>query len=67
MTRSFMSMTTTELKAGDRVRHKLAKINLTITKISDYVALCRRDAPEITKFGDEVWTAICEFKHLEKI
>lgn len=50
---------------GDRVRHKLADITLTITKLSDTVAVCRRDKPEITKFGMEVWTAICQYENLE--
>jgi len=50
---------------GDRVRHKLEDITLTITKVSDKVAVCRRDTPEITKFKTEVWTAICQYKNLE--
>lgn len=58
---------TTTLKPGDIVRHKLANINLTINKVSEYVAVCKRDVPEVSKFGYEIWTAICEFKHLEKI
>ena|SRR5688572_6712073 len=61
---------TTTLKAGDRVRHKLANIMLTITKVSEYVAVCKRDVPEVWKFAGvemETWTAICEFKNLEKV
>ena len=52
-------------KIGDRVRHKLAGITLTIEKLYDNFAVCRRDLPEKTKFGTDVWIAICQYKNLE--
>lgn len=58
-----------ELKAGDRVRHKLANILMTITKISESVAVCRRDEPVFSKFSpnDPIYTAICKLENLEII
>lgn len=55
------------MKPGDRVRHKLAEIELTVVRISESVAVCRRDEPINSKFGYEIWTALCAIENLELI
>lgn len=49
------------------MRHKLEGIEMTVTKISEQVAVCRRDEPIISKFGYENWTAICALENLEVV
>lgn len=58
------------MKVGDTVRHKLSGDILTITKISEGIATCRRQEPIKSKWlgiEHEHWTAICHLKNLEPI
>lgn len=56
------------VKKGDRVRHKLSGDTLTVIRINESVATCRRDIPEITYWfckPIEIWTAVCLIDNLE--
>lgn len=60
-------MSSPEFKIGDRVRHKLSDIFMTIKKIDGYVAVCKRDEPVYSKFDPytPIFTAICSIENLE--
>lgn len=56
------------MKVGDRVRHENdPELGLTVTKIGEDVAVCRRDVPVTGRFEVECWTAICQLKYLTVI
>jgi hypothetical protein len=57
------------MNVGDRVVHKLCGLLMTVTKLSDEVAVCMRDVPEPPdKYNQEpVYTAICAVENLEVI
>jgi len=59
--------TVTSMKIGDRVKHKLSGELFTIKRIDKPIAILRRDKPEITRFNDEVFTAIARLDNLELI
>lgn len=55
-------------KIGDRVIHKLCGLKMTIIRLSDDVATCKRDEPWFWKYdNDPHYTAICNLTNLELI
>jgi hypothetical protein len=38
---------------------------MTVKKITENLAVCQRDIPEVTKFKTEVYTAICMIENLD--
>lgn len=56
------------MRVGDRVRHKLCGLTMTIKKLSESVATCHRDEPWYWKYDtDPHYTAICAIENLEVI
>jgi hypothetical protein len=58
------------MKVGDKIVHKLSLETMTIKKISESVAVCRRDEPIRDKWmgmETEHWTAVCAIENLEVI
>ena len=55
------------MKQGDRVKHRLSGETFTVSKVNASIAVCLRDTPEITRFGDEVKIAVCQLKNLELV
>lgn len=55
------------MKSGDRVRHKLAGIEMTVVRVSETIAVCKKDEPEMSKFGYEIWGALCLLENLEVV
>lgn len=58
------------LKVGDRVSHKLSDMTGTVVRIGEYVAVIKRDKPEVSYWwgqAHECYTAICLFENLEVV